>query len=62
MTILCQLKNYKEDGSPFDNAKVIIEDDGSLSKQVRISIAEETAKVNADELIKAIQACTHLPY
>ena len=29
MTVLCQLINYKEDGSPFDNPKVIIEEDGS---------------------------------
>ena len=62
MTVLCQLINYKEDGSPFDNPKVIIEDDGTLSKQVRISIGEETAKVNADELGKAIEACTQLPF
>ena len=62
MTVLCQLTNYKEDGSPFDNPKVIVEDDGKLSNKVRISIGEETATVCADELEKAINACRRLPF
>lgn len=48
MTVKCELLNYKQDKSVIDNTLVIIEDDGVLSNQVRISIGEEWAVVRAD--------------
>lgn len=62
MNVKCELLNFKRDTNPIDNPKVIVEDDGVLSKQVRISIGESWAVVRADELEKAINACTHLPF
>ena len=62
MTVKCELLNYKQNKSVIDNPLVIVEDDGVLSNQVRISIGEELAVVRADELEKAIQNCTHLPF
>lgn len=62
MRVICELINYKRDKGPIDNPQVIVEDDGTLSNQVRISIGEEYAIVRADELIKAIDSCTHLPF
>ena len=62
MKVKCELLNFKQDESILDNPKVIIEDDGTLSNQVRISIGEMCAVVRADELGKAIDACTHLPF
>ena len=60
--MICELINYKRDKGPIDNPQVIVEDDGMLSNQVRISIGEEYAIVRADELMKAIDACTNLPF
>lgn len=62
MKVKCELLNYKQDKSALDNPMVIIEDDGTLSNQVRISIGKMLAVVRADELEKAIDACTHLPF
>lgn len=62
MKVKCELLNFKQDESPLDNPEVIIEDDGTLSNQVRISIGEVWAVVRADELEKAVDACTHLPF
>lgn len=62
MRVICELMNYKRDKGPIDNPKVIVKDDGTLSNQVQISIGEECAVVRADELIKAIDACTNLPF
>ena len=62
MNVKCELLNYKQDKSALDNLRVIIEDDGILSNQVRISIGEMWAVVRADELEKALSACTQLPY
>ncbi len=62
MKVKCELLNFKQDKGILDNPKVIIEDDGTLSNQVRISIGEMWAVVRADELEKAIDACTHLPF
>lgn len=62
MNVRCELLDFKRDKSPIDNQRVIVEDDGTLSNQVRISIGESWAVVRADELEKAIDACTHLPY
>ena len=62
MNVKCELLNYKQDKSALDNPRVIIEDDGTLSNQVRISIGEMWAVVRADELEKALSACTRLPY
>jgi len=62
MEVKCELLNFKQDKSPLDNPRVIIEDDGTLSNQVKISIGEISAIVRADELEKAINACTHLPF
>ena len=62
MNVKCELLNYMQDKSPIDNPKVIIEDDGILSNKVRISIGESWAVVRADELEKAIDACTNLPF
>lgn len=62
MTVKCELPNYKRDKSAIDNPRVIVEDDGVLSNQVRISIGEEWAVVRADELEKAIRNCTNLPF
>jgi hypothetical protein len=62
MKVTCELMNYKRDKTSIDNPQVIVEDDGTLSNQVRISIGEECAVVRADELIKAIDACTNMPF
>ena len=62
MRVKCELLDYKKDGNPMDNPHVIVEDDGILSDQVRISIGDKWAVVRADELEKAISACTRLPY
>ena len=62
MTVKCELLNFKQSGNAFDNPKVVIEDDGVLSQQIRISIGEEYAVVRADELEKAIRSCTNLPF
>ncbi len=62
MNVKCELLDFKRDKSPIDNPKVIIEDNGTLSNQVRISIGESWAVVRADELEKAINACTNLPF
>lgn len=61
MNVKCELLDFKRDKSPIDNQRVIVEDDGTLSNQVRISIGGSWAVVRADELEKAIDACTHLP-
>lgn len=62
MRVICKLMDFKKDEDTFNNPRVIVEDDGKLSNQVRISIGEEWAVVRADELIKAIDACTNLPF
>ena len=62
MKVKCELLDYKHDGNPIDNQRVIIEDDGVLSNQVRISIGDKQAVVRADELEKALSACTRLPF
>ena len=62
MIVKCELLDYKHDGNPIDNPHVIVEDDGVLSNQVRISIDDKWAVVKADELEKALSACTRLPY
>ena len=62
MRVICELMNYIRDKGPIDNHRVIVEDDGMLSNQVRISIGEEYSVVRADELIKAIDSCTNLPF
>ena len=62
MIVKCELLNFKRDKSALDNPRVIVEDDGILSKQVKISIGEEWAVVRADELEKAIMSCTNLPF
>ncbi len=61
MNVKCELMDFKNDKRPIDNPRVIIEDDGALSNQIRISIADAWAIVRADELEKAIKSCTHLP-
>ena len=47
MRVICELINYERDKGPIDNPQVIVEDDGTLSNQVRISIGEEHAVVRA---------------
>ena len=60
MTVKCELFDYKSPG-PFENPKVIIEDDGVLNNRVRIHIGNEQAVVDANQLEKAISAVTRLP-
>lgn len=60
MTVKCELFDYKAPG-PLDNPAVVIEDDGVLNNRIRISIDDKWAIVDAGQLEKAINACTHLP-
>lgn len=61
MTVKCELLNYANNKSPLDNPKVIIEDDGPLNNQVRITIGESFAVVSITQLEKALLACANIP-
>lgn len=62
MKVRCEILNYWEDKSITEKPAVVLEDDGVLSNQVRISIGDARAVVRADELEKAVDACTHCPF
>ena len=61
MTVRCELFNYANDKSPLENPKVIIEDDGPLNNQVRISIGEVFAVISITQMEKALLACANVP-
>ena len=62
MKVKCELLNSFEDKTAHLKLPVIIEDNGVLSNEIKISIGETVAVVRADELEKAVDACTRLPY
>ena len=62
MTTRCELIDYEDRDKAYDNPRVIIEDGVFDKNMVRITIGEKTVKVAADELMKAIDVCTRLPY
>lgn len=62
MRVKCKLIDYKQDKGQEEKKIVIVEDDGVLSNQVIISIGDNWAVVSANELEKALSACTNLPY
>ena len=62
MTVTCKLTDYGGNSSDIlDRPKVIIKEGEYDRRMVRITIDGKTAEVAADELHKAIDACTGLP-